>query len=124
MTARHSAQIQTVLLNAADRVNRSPKGCGFMNGADYEAHYLPFVMAAVSLQWGQDYPGEVTVRERHYIPPPALPGSSNLDTSGTWNEGACSLNVPQALEVQLVTITISTPDKKFSRSIEVVKSDV
>ena len=89
-TARHSAQIQTVLLNAADRVNRAPKGCGSVIDGDYESHYRPFVMAAVALQWGQDYSGEVTVHERHYVPPQALPGNPNLDTSGTWADGACS----------------------------------
>lgn len=124
MTARHSAQIQTVLLNAADRVNRSPKGCGFTQGGTYVPHYEQYVMSAVKLQWGADYTGQVTVREQHFVPPPALPGNPNLDASGTWNDGACSLDVPQYGEVQLVTITITTPDQKASRTIEVVKSDV
>src|SRR5690606_26173045 len=123
MTARESAQIQTVLLNAADRVNRSPKGCGHMQDGQYVSHYKPYVMAAVWLQW-PDYDGEVTVNERHYVPPIALPDSPNLEVSGTWAAGACSQDVRQPLEVQLVTITISNPDSASSKTIEVVKSDV
>ena len=123
MVARASAQTQTVLLNAADRVNRVEKGCGHMLDGEYVPYYQPYVMAAVRLQWA-DYNGEVTVTEQHYVPPTALPDSPNLQTSGTWSPGACSLDVRQPLEAQLVTITISTPDGSASKTIEVVKSDV
>lgn len=123
VVARQNAQIQTVLLNAADRVNRAPKGCGHMADGAYVSHYRPYVMAAVWLQW-PEYDGEVTVRERYYVPPAALPDDPNLGVSGTWTDGACSQDVPQALEVQLVTITITAPVGGATRTIEVVKSDV
>jgi len=115
-TSRDLAQIQTVLLNAADRVNRAPKGCG-------DSYYRQFVMPAVHLQW-PDYTGEVTVTEGHFVPPPALPNAYTLQDPGTWADAGCSLNDPQPLEVQLVTISITTPDRSTSRTIEVVKSDV
>jgi type II secretory pathway pseudopilin PulG len=121
--SRGLAQIQTVLLNSADRVNRAPKGCGHTSDGSYVPYYRQFVMPAVKLQW-PDYTGQVTVAERHFVPPPALPNTYTLQNPGTWADGGCDLNDPQPLEVQLVTITITTPDGQTSRTIEVVKSDV
>ncbi len=88
---RRLAQIQTVVLNVADRVNRAPKGCGHMSGGSYVPYYEQFVMPAVRLQW-PDYTGEVTVTERRYVPPIALPNEPTLQHSGTWVDGGCSLN--------------------------------
>lgn len=121
--SRELAQIQTVLLNSADRVNRAPKGCGHMSGGSYVPYYRQFVIPAVNLQW-PEYSGNVTVTEQHFVPPPAHPTNYTLQDPGTWAAGGCALNDPQPLEVQLVTITITTPDGSSSRSIEVVKSDV
>ncbi len=54
--SRSAAQIETVIVNAADRVNRAETSCG----------YLEYVRAALgSQQWD---PNLATVVEEHYVP--------------------------------------------------------
>jgi prepilin-type N-terminal cleavage/methylation domain-containing protein len=106
-SSRSSAQVETALVNAADRVNRAPKSCD----------YTLFAQAAVQTQgWAPD---RASLTHRRYVPgaTPAAPG--------TWVDGACEIPPnPKDGEVQLVTITITSPDGKVSRQIQVVKSDV
>jgi prepilin-type N-terminal cleavage/methylation domain-containing protein len=105
--SRSAAQVETALVNAADRVNRAPKACD----------YTLFAQAAVQTQGWE--PGRASLTHRRYVPG-ATPAAS-----GTWVDGACeSPPAPRDGEVQLVTITITSPDGKVSREIQVVKSDV
>jgi len=105
-TARNLAQVQTVLQNAADRVNRSPKSCD----------YLIFAQAAVLAEgWSAD---RATVEQLHYAP-----AARTLD-AGTWQSNACEGTVPSELLVQLVRITVTSPNGQVRKTIEVVKSDI
>lgn len=100
------AQVETVLQNAADRVNRAPKKCD----------YTVYVQAAAQAQgWS---PTQATVIHRHYVPA-ALPTQA-----GTWATGACDGATPADLLVQLVTITVTEPKSGVVRTLQVVKSDV
>jgi prepilin-type N-terminal cleavage/methylation domain-containing protein len=106
--SRSAAQVATVIVNAADRVNRAPIQCS----------YAEFVQAAVvSQKWSA---GTAGIVEEHYQP------ADDLSGPGTWLPGGCESNVvePPELAVQRVTITITSPDGYVSHSIQVVKSDV
>lgn len=104
--SRSAAQVETAIVNVADRVNRADKSCT----------YLPFVQSAMRVQkWD---PSLATVVEEHYVAP------ANLNQPGQWVAGGCVADTPTDLLVQRVTIKITSPDRKASRSIQVVKSDV
>jgi len=100
------AQIETVLQNAADRVNRAPLKCDYGQyvSAAAQAAGWPAGQATASYQWYQ-------------------PGADATAT-GSWHSGACSTPGVAGKDVQLVTITIVSPDGKVTRSMEVVKSNV
>lgn len=110
-TSRAAAQVETAVVNAADRVNRAPKTCD----------YTIYAQAAVQTQ-GWD-PGTASVEHEYYVPGPTA------TTNGTWQKGNASApgcpgpDAPDLL-VQRVTITITSPDVDVRRSIQVVKSDV
>jgi prepilin-type N-terminal cleavage/methylation domain-containing protein len=104
--SRSAAQIETVIVNASDRVNRAPKSCG----------YLGYVQAALGSQkWD---PNLASVVEEHYVP------ADVPNQAGVWAPGPCLLDSPSELLVQRVTITVSSPDGRVNRQIQVVKSDV
>ncbi len=106
--SRSAAQVATVIVNAADRVNRAPLQCS----------YVEFVQAAVV---SQKWPASAaSIVEEHYQP------ADDLTEEGDWLPGGCETNVvdPPELAVQRVTITITSPDGHVSRNIQVVKSDV
>lgn len=105
-SARNMAQVETVLQNASDRVNRAPKGCG----------YLIFVQAAVQAE-GWD-PDQASVEELHYVPDPVA------TKAGRWVANACEGTTPTELLVQLVRITVTSPTGQVTKTAEVVKSDV
>jgi len=113
--ARSAAQVETMVVNAADRINRAePKQC----------RYDSFARAAVvSQQWNENL---VQVSHAYYAPATGPDGQVDLGAAGTWvwGETACALDEPSELEVQLIRIRITSPDGKVSREIEVVKSDV
>jgi prepilin-type N-terminal cleavage/methylation domain-containing protein len=101
-----AARVETVLQNAADRVNRAPKKCD----------YAVYVSAAAQSEgWPAD---SATVRVWRYEP------AANPALAGTWIEGACAGSTPTDLLVQKMEITVSNPTKTLSRTIQVVKSDV
>lgn len=105
-TNRGLAQVETVLTNAADQINRAPKRCD----------YSLYVQTAAQLQgWSTS---DATVVHRHYVP-----GATPQDP-GTWVDGACEGSQPTDLLVQLVVVTVRNPDTGAQRSIQVVKSDV
>lgn len=113
---RSAAQVETAIVNAADRVNRAPKKCDYTNyaraavltqgwytdAADYDR------AAKVTHEW-YDVPTKTWMSKPAGSAAPACPGSGV---------------VVDALLVQRVTVTITTPDGQASRTIQVVKSDV
>ena len=104
--SRTLTRVETVLANAADRVNRAPNGCD----------YAIYVQAAALAEgWASN---QATVSYQHYAPAPAA------STPGTWTAGACVNGVRTAGLVQMVTIGITSTDGKTLRTIQVVKSDV
>ncbi len=112
-TSRSAAQVETALVNAADRVNRAPIHCD----------YTIYAQAAVQTQWGPDAGDRVVLTQFYYVP------GANATQNGSWLEGipgtpACKNGTPSDGEVQKVRMTITSPDNKISRTIEVVKSDV
>lgn len=104
--SRTLARMETVLANAADRVNRASEGC------DYSVYVQAAVLAE---QW---QPSQFTVSYQHYTP------AASATSPGTWEAGACVDGVRTPGLVQLVTIGITTPDGNSVRTIQVVKSDV
>lgn len=113
--SRSAAQVETLVVNAADRVNRAPKACD----------YYSYARAAV-LSRGWDESSVTGFEQAYYAPSMSDPAQVDLSQPGNWVFGstACRLDEPSELEVQLVRIQISSPDGKVSRTIEVVKSDV
>ncbi len=105
-TNRGLAQVETVLNNAADEVNRIKPNC------DYTAYAQ---RAVAPFGWP---PGSVTLEHHHYAP-----GTTSTVT-GTWESGACTGPVPGDLLVQLVSITVRNPETGAQRTIQVVKSNV
>ena len=110
-TATSAAEVETALLNAVDRVNRSP--------AD-RCDYSEYATAAVLTQ-GWDA-SAVSVANWY------------LDTSQTpaaWVVGpdpvigaGCPATGHRNDLIQQVAITVTSPDSKVSRTIKVVKSNV
>ncbi|MEP7045965.1 MAG: prepilin-type N-terminal cleavage/methylation domain-containing protein [Ilumatobacteraceae bacterium] len=105
---REAAETETVLQNAADRLNRAPAQCD----------YKPYVEAAVKAK-GWD-PALVVATYEYY-----QPGTSVLAaTPGTWQTGACPGSGRSAMLIQRVTITMSSPTHRISQTIRVIKNDV
>jgi hypothetical protein len=103
---RVAAKVETVLANAADRVNRADEGC------DYHVYVEA---AALSEGWQTT----AVVAQYQWYQPAATPV-----TLGTWNSGACPNGVRPKGLVQKVTITVTSPDGRLNRTMQVVKSDV
>ena len=103
---RSTAQAESALQDTSDRINRSPLAC------DYSA------LAAVAAQAQGWSPSVATVVHRRYVPGP------DPSVGGTWVNGACAGGVITPNVVQSITITITAPGARVSRSMQVVKSDV
>ena len=107
-TAREVAELETVLQNAADRVNRAPTGCD----------YTIYVQAAVLAKgWPAD---RASATYQYYVPGPSLAPSD----AGTWQPGACPNGVRTPGLIQLVTVRVESDSGHTSRTLKVVKSDV
>jgi prepilin-type N-terminal cleavage/methylation domain-containing protein len=113
-TAREVAEVETVLQNAADRVNRAPTQC------DYKI----FVEAAAIAKGWQAT--QASASYQYY-----LPGDNALASSpGAWTASgsaltdACPGGNRSARLIQLVTITVRSDSGSINRTIQVVKSDV
>jgi prepilin-type N-terminal cleavage/methylation domain-containing protein len=105
-SSRRIAELQTVLLNAADRVNRAPVKCD----------YLVYVQAAAQTKgWP---PEQASATYEWYQP------GTSAAVAGTWQPGACNGPTPTLNLVQRVTIKMQSPEANVSRTIQVVKSDV
>ncbi len=114
-SARESAEIQTVLQNAADRVNRADPGCDYL---------LAVQAAAMSKGWQAS---QATATYQYYIPGvdalAAHPGTWTPATPGTAATDACPGGTRTARLIQLVTISIIDTNGQ-QRTIQVVKSDI
>lgn len=109
-TVREVAEVETVLQNAADRVNRAPTLC------DYTQYIQA---AALSTGWQAT---QVTATYQYYVP-----GSSALKaTPGHWENNGCPGSPPMRTPrlIQKVTVTVRSESGTINRSIQVVKSDV
>jgi prepilin-type N-terminal cleavage/methylation domain-containing protein len=110
---RTRAKVETVLRNAADRINRADAGC--YDNLTGEPIYQQHVNAAVeSLKWNAS---QAQVTFQWYQT------KDSISEAGDWVSGICP---PTGFEddlVQMATITISSPDGKISKSAQVVKSD-
>jgi prepilin-type N-terminal cleavage/methylation domain-containing protein len=104
--ARNLAKVDTVLNNAADRVNRAPELC------DYTIYIQA---AALSQGWSA---GQVSATYQYYTP------GATAAAAGTWSSGACPGGVHTDALVQKVTITVTSPNGVVRRTMEVVKSEV
>ena len=105
-TSRNAARVETVLANAADRVNRAGEGC----------NYDVYVRAAAQAE-GWDG-SQATATYSYYVP------AASPVTLGTWVAGACPSGTrPEGL-VQKVTITVTHPNGHPIRTIVMVKSNV
>lgn len=105
-TSRTAARVETVLANAADRVNRAGEAC----------NYDVYVKAAALAEgWAES---QATATYSYYVP------AASPTTLGTWVAGACPGAIrPEGL-VQKVTITVTGPNGRPTRTTEMVKSDV
>ena len=105
---REAAETETVLQNAADRLNRAPVQC----------NYDPYVQAALKAK-GWD-PALVTATYEYYSP-----GSTVLaGTPGSWSPGGCPGGSRPAMLIQRVTITVDSPSHTVHQTIRVIKNDV
>lgn len=106
-SSRTAARVETVLSNAADRVNRAGAGC----------NYDVYVQAAAqAVGWNAS---QATATYAYYVP------AASPVTLGTWVAGACPTGgVRPAGLVQKVTITVTGPIGNTQRTIVMVKSDV
>ena len=110
-SATNLAQIETVLQNAADRVNRAPLKCNYdqyIKAAAQAANWDPAL--ATATYWFFKAGSDATV-----------PGSWNTPLAPN---DACSTPGVAGKDVQLVKITITSPNGKVTRSMQVVKSNV
>jgi Tfp pilus assembly protein PilV len=103
----YASQVETVLQNAADRVNRAPQSCT----------YSSFVRAAAqSVGWS----GDLVSATYHWYEP-----GSAANIQGSWGgdgSTACDPADP-GHNVQLVSITVTSPDGQVTRQLKVVKDD-
>jgi prepilin-type N-terminal cleavage/methylation domain-containing protein len=108
--ATDAAELETLLVNALDRINRADRG-------DYQCDLSgPPTAAVVTAGWPA---GQLVVGQEH------------LDTTtGDWVAGACPVSPTtgnptfQNGLVQRITLTLTHPDRPITRTLQVVKSDV
>ncbi|MFK7916971.1 MAG: hypothetical protein AB8G14_02745 [Ilumatobacter sp.] len=103
-TIFEAAQIETVLLNAGDQIDRAPQQC----------NYDTVVQAAALAEgWPSD---AVTVNVEILV-------SNTGDESVDWVAQDCTSTV-EAFDVQRLTIRAEHPTEQISRVLTVVKSNV
>jgi type II secretory pathway pseudopilin PulG len=105
---RMRSKVETALRNAADHVNRAntQKNC---------KDYTEFARAPIdSLGWDLS---QLKVEHQWYEP------NADATVKGKWYPGICPPTGFEDNLVQLVTITIESPDGSISKTTQVVKSD-
>lgn len=123
---RTTAQMETLIVNVADRVNRAKFATD-----NCEAGYLPAARGAYSVAWGnaEDVAAKVDelvqVDVAVFVPPhrPLDPADPIRDLSqpGTWVAppgGNC-----KRTDIVRVTVRLKSPDERVQRTIEVVKRE-
>ena len=110
-TSRAASQVETAVVNAADRINRAPVGCD----------YLVYAQAAVQTQ---GWPASHATLTQEYLVPGPTPDAPPTWLTGSATAPACPGPEAPDLLVQRVTITVRSPEAELARTIEVVKSDV
>jgi type II secretory pathway pseudopilin PulG len=105
---RMRSKVETALRNAADHVNRAntQKNC---------KDYTEFARAPID-NFGWDL-SQLKVEHQWYEP------AADATQAGTWTAGVCPATGFRDDLVQLVTITIESPDGSISKTTQVVKSD-
>jgi prepilin-type N-terminal cleavage/methylation domain-containing protein len=106
---RNATRVETVLNNAADRVNRAGGGC------DYTKYYSAAVQSIPG--WDVD---QISVVYEWYEP------GANATSQGTWHVDvdACPDSGWEENLVQRITITLASPDGTVHRTVQVVKSKI
>lgn len=101
--AYDGAQLETVLINASDRVSRAAQLC----------EYEPYVDAAAA---ANNWPAStITVSVEKLI--------ANTGSLSDWAPQTCPDDITP-FDVQRMTITANTPDGRITRTMTVVKSNV
>ncbi len=107
--SRNATKVETVLANAADKLNRTGESCTVKN-------YRDAVEAALAVpHWDTSL---VTTQFSYFVAGPTV------SDAGTWAEGLCPPNALAKDVVQMVKISLSSPDGKVHRSMQVVKSKI
>lgn len=106
---RTATKVETVLTNAADKINRTGESC-------VVDKYRDTVEAALAVpKWDESL---VTTQFFYFVPGPTV------SDAGTWAEGLCPPNALAKDVVQMVKISLTSPDGKVHRSMQVVKSKI
>jgi type II secretory pathway pseudopilin PulG len=98
-----ASRVETVLLNAADRVNRADQRCEYEEIVD---------AAAIGEGWDPD---AVTVTVELLV--------ANAGDPSDWQPQVCPAAV-EPFDVQRLTITATDPGGRITRTLTMVKSDV
>jgi type II secretory pathway pseudopilin PulG len=102
-----AAEVETVLVNAVDRVNRAPRTVGQTFPCDLTAP----VLASVEVH---GWPTSSTTVGHEY-----------LDDDGVWQSDASGTACPGGVFknglVQRITVTVTSPEHDVSRSLQVVR---
>ncbi|MGI9645285.1 MAG: type IV pilus modification PilV family protein [Ilumatobacteraceae bacterium] len=101
-----AAQVETVLLNAGDRIARAPQLCEYEEYVD---------AAALAEGW--------TVAETSVVVELYSPGANGPGPEDDWVTQTCPDDV-SAFDVQRLTVTATNPDGDVTRTLMVVKSNV
>jgi prepilin-type N-terminal cleavage/methylation domain-containing protein len=105
--SEEAAQVETLLVNSIDRVNRAGRG-------DFPCDLTSPVVAAVeTVGWP---PSSATIVHEYMDPA----GNWQTDPSGT----ACPGGSFQNGIVQRITVTITGPSEGLTRSLQVVRGDI
>jgi len=103
---RNSTRVETTLSNASYRVTAATESCD----------YTVFMEAAVLAQgWNAN---QVSATYGWYQP------GATAQSPGVWNAGACPAAGYTKGLVQLIDITVRSPDGVVQRSIQMVKSKI
>lgn len=111
--SRDAAEVETVLINAADRVNRADR-------QHFKCDLSGPAQQAALVEWGDAT--AITVEHEHW-------DETAAGGTGAFVAGACPLDAVTGDPtyrnglVQLVRIRVTSPDGGISRQLEVVKGD-
>ena len=102
-----AAEVETVLVNAADRVTRADRD-------DFKCDLTAVAQQAADIEWGD--PSAITVEHAHWD---RGLGDWVADPGGS----ACPGGAWQNDLIQRIRIRVSSPDRDVVRTLEVVKGD-